>query len=346
MRNKHFSTFFGALIFFLTTSAIVSVAVLIFGYANERFEGKKSILSLVMILTILFLAAICTVVDFVRRKITVDKPVDLILSATDRISSGDFSVSLKTRHSYGSYDEFDIIMENLNRMTAELGKNEIMKKDFISNVSHELKTPLSVIKNYAELIEKKNITDEDRRMYSKEIINASQKLVSLVNNILKLNKLENGSFNPEYERIRVDELLAESILSFEKTIESKNINLICDLEEISTVTSPGLLEIVFNNLISNAVKFTEDGGRISVKLYNAGEKLIVTVEDTGIGISKENGERIFERFYQADTSHSVEGNGLGLALVKKVIDIIGGEISVKSESGKGSIFTVVIKYEE
>ncbi len=343
MRNKRLAAFLGALIFFITTAAIVSVAVLAYAYADSKSGGDKRIAAVVMLLTILFLASVCTVIDIVRRKLTVEKPVDMILDAAEKIASGDFSVKLEPRHRYGSYDEYDAIMENINIMALELGKSEIMKTDFISNVSHEIKTPLAVIQSYASIMKKSDISAEDREAYADTITDASKKLSALVGNILKLNKLENGVIKPEYEKTSIDGLLVEAVLAFEDKIESKNITLNCDFEEVSLITSKGLLEIVFNNLISNAVKFTENGGKIFVSLKAEGDACIVSVSDNGVGISREAGERIFEKFYQSDTSHSAEGNGLGLPLVKKVIDILGGEISVKSEPGKGSTFTVVIK---
>ena len=345
MRNKRLTTFFGAIIFFITVASIVTIALSVYVFVSNH-SGGKGVVTVVMLLTIMFLALIATVIDLIRRRITVDRPVEMILSATEKIASGDFSVRLEPEHSYGSYDQYDMIMENLNVMAAELGKNEIMKNDFISNVSHELKTPLAVIQNYTVLLKNSKLSDVERESHLKTIFDASKKLTELVTNILKLNKLENGSIRPEFEKVMLHELLAESVLGFESVIEKKNIELVCDFDEVTVFTSPSLLEIVFNNLISNATKFTEQGGRIAVTLKNGNGKCVVSVADSGPGISTEAGAKIFEKFYQADTSHSSEGNGLGLALVKKVIDIIGVEITVKSELGKGSTFTVIIKQNE
>ena len=161
-------------------------------------------------------------------------------------------------------------------------------------------------------------------------------------NVLKLNKLENQTLSPAFRRFRLDEMLAEAALAYEDVIERKHIDLICDLEETEIASAPDYLEIVWNNLLSNAVKFTGEGGTISLSLRTEGGKAIVRVADTGCGISAETGKHIFEKFYQGERSHAQEGNGLGLALVKKVIDLIGGEISVESEVGKGSAFTVTL----
>ena len=335
-------TFFGSLIFFATIAVTVMVAVIIYGLVDERTDGDRGVVALVMFLVIVFLSVLCTLFDIVRRRIMIDKPVEQILYATERIAAGDFSVRLHQRHGYAEYDEYDSIMENLNVMAETLGKSEVLKTDFISNVSHELKTPLAVIKSYALLLQREE-SEEKRKEYSDTLMKAAGKLSDLVTNILKLSKLENEKIQPERSRFRLDEHIAETVIGLEEKIEEKNIELFCELDEIEIYSSQGYLEIVWNNLISNAVKFTEEGGRVEITLKREDDLAIIKVKDTGCGISSETGRRIFDKFYLGDTSHAQEGNGLGLALVKKVIDILGGEISVESELGKGSTFKVVLK---
>ncbi|MDE6850209.1 MAG: HAMP domain-containing histidine kinase [Clostridia bacterium] len=326
--------------FFILIAAIVTVAVIVYS-SISAFNDR--VVAGIMLGVVIFLAALCTAVDVLRRKFTVTAPVDRILEATERIARGDFSVRLEIKHRINDYDEFDYIAENLNKMAAELDKNEVLKSDFISNISHEIKTPLAVIRNYAAAIKSDRLSEDERQKYANTLVEASERLTGLTVNILKLNKLENQQIKPEYQTVRLDELLANCVISFEEAIDKKGIVLNCDMAEISLVTSPAYLEIVWNNLLSNAVKFTPYGGTISVELKEEDGKAVVTVADTGCGISPEAGARIFDKFYQGDTSHSAEGNGLGLALVKKVIDILGGEISVVSEPGKGSVFTVRLK---
>ena len=338
-RNRKISSsVFGAVWFFLTVAAVVTVAVLVYGMIPE--SSSALVRSMVMLAVILFLSLVCTGIDFVRRKITVNKPVQDILAATDKIAAGDFSVRLRISHDYRRYSQFDYIRENLNKMAAELAKTEVLHTDFISNVSHELKTPLAVIQNYAAALQNESLDAKTRQKYADTLVSASQRLTALVTNILKLNKLENQELTPEYEKVRLGDMLAETIVQFDELIESKNLELECDLDEVELVSCPNYLEIVWNNLLSNAIKFTDAGGKISVSVKRAEGGAVVKVSDTGCGISPETGAHIFEKFYQGDTSHSKEGNGLGLALVKKVIDVIGGEITVESEEGKGSTFTV------
>jgi signal transduction histidine kinase len=228
-------------------------------------------------------------------------------------------------------------------MVIELQQNEVLKTDFISNVSHEIKTPLAVIQNYSTLLQDETLDKATRDNYAKTLIGASKRISDLITNILKLNKLENQEIKEKPAIFNLTEALADSVVGFETLIESKNIELNCDFDEVSVYSSKSLLEIVWNNLLSNAIKFTPYGGKIDVILKATGKNVEVVVRDNGCGMTPEVGAKIFEKFYQGDTSHATAGNGLGLALVKKVIDILGGEISVSSEVQKGSTFTILLK---
>lgn len=336
----------GAALFFITIAVAVSVAVVIYNVVSTHTQSN-TVIAVSMLAVIVVLSGICTLIDVVRRRVMVERPVEKILQATQKIASGDFTVRLKITHPYGRYDEFDYIMDDINKMAAELAKTEVLNSDFISDISHELKTPVAVIQSYALLMQKDGSDSEKRQEYAHTIVCACQKLTALAGNVLKLNKLENQQLTPECEVIRLDEALTESALQFEDILEQKGINLECDINEVQVYSSRDYLDIVWNNLISNAVKFTGSGGTVKITVAKEHGKAAVTVADTGCGISAETGAHIFDKFYQGDTSHSKESNGLGLALVKKVIDVIGGEISVESELGKGSAFTVKLNaYEE
>ncbi|MGN1373285.1 MAG: ATP-binding protein [Candidatus Coproplasma sp.] len=338
--KKKFRSVFGAILFFISISVVVSIAVMVLELVDGHTDNK-TVIAVVMLVAIIVLSLIATVIDYVRRRFTVDKPVNEILTATDKITSGDFSSRLEIIHDYAHYNEYDFIKENLNKMVAELEKTEVLHNDFISNVSHEIKTPLAIISNYASALQGE-VDGETRRQYAQTLVATSERLTALVGNILKLNKLENQQFTPERTKFRLDESIAQIIISYEELIESKGIELTCDLQEVEITSCPEYLDIVWHNLISNAIKFTEQGGKVGVYLKKENGKVVVTITDTGCGISKEIGERIFDKFYQGDTSHQKEGNGLGLALVKKVIDVLGGQITVESQVGKGSTFTVAI----
>ena len=239
---------------------------------------------------------------------------------------------------------FNAIIDYFNRMVQELSGMETLRTDFIANVSHELKTPLAVIQNYGTMLQQPGLSEEDRMDYARTVTNASQRLANLITNILKLNKLESQQIYPKKERFDLSEQLCECLLGFENAWEAKSLEIETEIEDSVTVESdPELLSLVWNNLFSNAIKFTEPGGTVGLKLYTESGHAVVEVSDTGCGISPEVGAHIFEKFYQGDTSHATQGNGLGLALVKRVVDIVGGEIGVKSELGKGTTFTVKIK---
>lgn len=341
-RNRSTLSVAGAIAFFALIAIVMQIAILVFDYIEERTTNKALIAILVLIL-ILILSAVCTLIDYIRRKIMVDKPVKKILEATEKITSGDFSVRIESEHKYSQYNGYDAIMEDLNKMAEELEKSAVLKTDFISNVSHELKTPLAIIQNYSTLLQDESLDGETRQKYVSTVRQASRRLTDLITNILKLNKLENQDISTEYEKINLTEMLSQAVLNYEDIIDKKGLNLDCNFDDVIIYSSPSYLEIVWNNLISNAIKFTESGGSITVILKEHLDRVEVSVSDTGCGISKETGKHIFDKFYQGDTSHSGEGNGLGLPLVKKVIDILGGEISVKSEIGKGSTFTITLK---
>lgn len=334
----------GFLLFFCTSAITVTIAFFAYSLVDVFSHGNKLAIALTVLGAIFLTAIVCTLCDVIRRRIMIDRPVSRILSATEKIAKGDFSVRLDVSHSLERYDDYDLIMENLNAMSEELSKSELLKKDFISNVSHEIKTPLAVIQSYASLL-KEETDGETRAKYTQTILFATQRLNRLVQDVLLLNKLENQGLKPERAPVKLHDQLAECILQYEDLLERKNISLSCDLEETEIDSVAPYLEIVWNNLLSNAVKFTPENGEISVSLTGTGKGAIVCVTDSGCGISPQTGARIFDKFYQADSSRAQEGNGLGLALVKKVIDLLGGEISVKSEEGKGSTFTVRLKGE-
>ena len=289
----------------------------------------------VILITLLF-----GTIDYVRRKRMVDRPVKIITDATEKIMQGDFSVRVEPMHGSG-LEGFNQIGMAINAMASELSGTETLRTDFIANVSHELKTPLAVMGNYATMLQRPGITEAEKNEYAKAISEAARKLAQLITNILKLNKLENQQIFPQPREFDLGEQLCQSLLGFEDVWEAKNLEIETDIQDDVRIQSdPELLSLVWNNLISNAVKFTPEGGTIGLSLKTQGSCVIVQVRDTGCGIKPEVGQHIFEKFYQGDTSHATQGNGLGLALVKRVVDILGGEIGVQSVYGQGSTFTV------
>ncbi|MCM1113074.1 MAG: HAMP domain-containing histidine kinase [Muribaculum sp.] len=282
---------------------------------------------------------------FTRQKMksTYEEPLHRMAEAMKKVSEGDFSVYVPTLHTADKLDYLDVMILNFNKMVEELGSIETLKTDFVSNVSHEMKTPIAVIKNYAQLLRTGQISEERREEYTRGIEDAAAKLSSLISNILKLNKLEHQRITPDTETYDVCRQLCESVFLFEDALEEKEIDLKADLEDRAMIEADAsLMELVWNNLLSNAVKFTNRGGSIALRQTSDEKFVRISVSDTGCGIARESINRIFDKFYQGDTSHSMEGNGLGLALVKRVLELMDGEIQIRSEVGEGSTFTVIL----
>ena len=292
---------------------------------------------------VIFITLLFELADYIRRKIMVERPTRTITAATEKIMSGDFSVRIGPMQSSGM-ESFNQIAEAINKMAKELSSVETLRTDFIANVSHEMKTPLAVMQNYGTLLQSPDLDEEKRMEYAKGITDASRRLAEMMTNILKLNRLENQQIFPEVTEFDLGEQLCECLLQFENIWEKKNIEIETDIAEgIKVEADAELLSLVWNNLFSNAFKFTEKGGTVSLSLTATEHHAVIKVKDTGCGMTSEVGAHIFEKFYQGDTSHSVQGNGLGLALVKRVIDIMQGEISVESVVGMGTTFTVRIR---
>ena len=329
----------------LFTFIVLCNFILFFSYEQKwQMNGNYGVA--IIVGNIIFLAILFTTADDIYHYITVKKPMERIRKDLDKVVEGDFSVRIDYVKWRDSGNEIDDVITLLNDVIQELSGVETLRNDFIANVSHELKTPLAVIQNYASMLQNPVIEDEKQVEYAKNIVNASKRLTDLITNILKLNKLENQQIYPETTIYNLGEQICECILTFEEVWEEKNLELEVELEEdIHVKADAELMTLVWNNLFSNAVKFTEPGGKIMIGLKKEEEKVVVTVEDTGCGIAPEVGQHIFEKFYQGDTSHAVQGNGLGLALVKRVIDITGGEISVQSKLGEGTTFKVILKAE-
>ena len=278
-----------------------------------------------------------------RIRRTYDIPVQKLAEAARQVAEGDFSVYVPTMHTAENKDYLDRMIEDFNKMVAELGSIETLKTDFFANVSHEFKTPLSGIQNYAMLLQQKNLSESERREYAAAIVQSTRRLSDLISNMLKLNKLEKQTIRPAAEVYDVCAQLCSVAVQFEDAWERKDIEFDADLEDAAyTQAAPGLLELVWTNLLSNAVKFTPQGGSITLRQTRANGKLYVSVTDTGCGMDEKTIKHIYDKFYQGDTSHSTEGNGLGMALVKRILELTGAEMQIESTPGKGSTFTVVL----
>ncbi len=336
-------------IFFLLAAFVTTCCIMLFISALQDAVGREftqdeiTLAAKITMVNVVLLSVAMTTIDYIRRKMMVDKPVKTITDTAEKITNGDFSARVAQMNGSGM-EGFNQIGEAINTMAEELSSVETLRTDFIANVSHEMKTPLAVMQNYGTLLQAPDLPEEKRVEYAKAITDASRRLADMMTNILKLNRLENQQIYPNPSTFDLGEQLCECLLQYESVWERKNIEIETQLEEGVLVSADAeLLSLVWNNLFSNAFKFTEEGGKVTLALETNEEHVTVRIVDTGCGMSQDVGAHIFEKFYQGDTSHATQGNGLGLALVKRVIDIMQGEIGVESTVGVGTVFTVKIR---
>lgn len=291
---------------------------------------------------VIFVGLIVSLVTRYIMYTTFQKPVMEIGQAARKVASGDFTAHVHSQRKDQRKDELEVLIDDFNKMVEELSTIEMLKSDFIANVSHEIKMPLAIIQSYATALRKEDLSQADKLMFTETIIEASRKLSTLVSDILKLNKLENQEII-QTESYSLDEQLRRCILALEDKFDEKSIAFDADLNEVMINSDENLLEIVWNNLLTNAIKFTPEQGQVNINLQQKKGVITVKISDTGCGMDDESSRHIFDRFYQGDTSHSQEGNGLGLSLVKRIVDLVNATITVDSQVDKGSTFTVTLK---
>ena len=265
-------------------------------------------------------------------------PIHQLILALKEVAEGNFHVSLPEKN---HLEDIGKMNQNFNRMVQELNSTELLQSDFIQNVSHEFKTPLAAIEGYASLLSSSPLADNQQE-YACRILDSCRQLTSLTGNILLLSKLDNQKIVPEKQRFSLDEQLRQCILSMEPLWTRKNLLLDIEVQEIQYEGNESLLAQVWTNLLSNAVKFTPDSGSIHIRLCASMDNVLVSFADSGIGMTQDEQRRIFDKFYQADHSRSVQGNGLGLALVRRILCLCGGKIQVSSQPEKGTTFTVYL----
>ena len=266
-------------------------------------------------------------------------PIKKLRCAIDQVAEGNFSVRLEDQSSSREIME---IYTGFNLMAHELSSTEILQTDFVSNVSHEFKTPINAIEGYSTLLQDSDNLSEDQRKYVEKILLNTERLSSLVGSILLLSKLENQQIPTNQTEYRLDEQIRQSVVALETAWTQKDIELDVELERVSYLGNESMMRHVWDNLISNAVKFSPQGGMVKLRLSRKLQKLIFTIEDQGPGLSKEAQKHIFDKFYQADSSHKQEGNGLGLALVKRILAIEKGQITAENIPEGGCRFTVTL----
>lgn len=271
---------------------------------------------------------------FVRRK---NMKAELIIESMGKVAAGDYSVRIDNPKPESEYGK---IYDNFNKMVEELSSVNTLRDDFINAFSHELKTPLSSVNGFATLIAEGGLTEEEQKKFARIIADESGRLLRLAENTLMMSRLENQRLVGKTEEVRLDVQLKDCIITLERDWEQKNLKLSSDLLPVTVRANGAQLSQVWLNLLSNAIKFTPDGGEIHVGMSVAQDSVCVDISDTGAGIAEDDLQKIFEKYYRAESAQTVEGNGLGLAICKRICTLCGGDIAVKSQLGKGSTFTV------
>lgn len=300
-------------------------------------SGHETANPIVIILIVILVSAVLVGVLAVGLYSYSFKGLNQFQAAMNKVAKGDFSVTLPTEEDNYMY----ALNSSFNAMVASLKSIETLKTDFISNFSHEFKTPISSICGFAKLLKNPRISDEEKQEYIDIIISESDRLTLLSKNTLSLSKLDNQETIYEKKNYSLDEQLRKCALMFQTQVDRKNIELSL-FGEADYCGNEELMQQLWINLVGNAVKFTPENGSVDISVEKRDGGIAVSVRDTGIGMDEETKSRIFERFYQGDSSRSVSGNGLGLAIVKRILQIVGGNITVESEPSKGSTFTVFL----
>ena len=336
--------FFTLVAFLVSCTTMLFVSVMANTLEIELSSANMGAAAKLTFLNVIVLSVLFFVIDTVRRKLTTEKITKQIADAAKKLVQGDFSVRIPKVGYLSADEKFNEIIDCFNKMAEELAGVETLRTDFVANVSHEMKTPLAVMQNYGTLLQAPGLSEEKRMEYAKGVADGSRRLADMMTNILKLNRLEKQQIYPKTEEYDLGEQLCTCLLNYESVWEDKDIEIETDIaDDVKVNTDEELLSLVWNNLFSNAFKFTPEGGKVMVELKATEQYAVVKVKDNGCGMSPEVGAHIFEKFYQGDTSHATQGNGLGLALVKRVVDILQGEIGVESSLGKGSTFVVKFK---
>lgn len=335
--NENSATAYCVLVMFWISVIIFAVFIACFLIAHYLYDDNYSFLFWVAnIFTVLFCLQFIAPHFLVKKLV---KPLDKINQVSKALASGNFKADLK---SSGDVREIRDTFVNFQIMAEELSGIETLRSDFLSNVSHEFKTPLASIEGYATLMQNPEITEAERQECVNHILSNTRRLSSLTGDILMLSKLENQKLKPEITTYRLDEQIIQILLQQEIVWNQKGIDLDLQIDEITYTGAEKLLHHVWANLINNAVKYSYPNSQIRISLRKQGKKIIFDVEDHGIGINEDAQKHIFEKFYQEDTDHKSEGNGLGLAQVKSILDMTENSIQVSSKIGSGSTFTVIL----
>ena len=329
--NTRITVILGCVVFASVIVAFCIVALI------KKLNPSATSLSVLVQINILCLAIAVIATRFILKRFL--EPIKTLREAMQKVAGGDFSTRIEIKSNSAEMQE---LFSGFNMMAKELASTEILQTDFVSNVSHEFKTPINAIEGYTTLLQSTENIDEVENEYIEKILFNTKRLSSLVSNILLLSKIENQSIQTKQVKFRLDEQIRETIVALEQSWTEKDIELNVELEEIEYYGSEALSYHIWSNIIGNAIKFSPDGGAVKINLTKEQNSIFFTVEDNGPGLTEEAKKHLFDKFYQADSSHKQEGNGLGLALVKRIVTILGGEVYAENLESGGCRFTVIL----
>ncbi len=322
---------FVILIFALGLAALIMYLLSNLGMSVFYDDNGVNIMSVVLLTTVISLV-IGGVIAFASSKFTL-RPINNLINKMNRLAAGDFKARLKFGNILATHPAFMEISTSFNTMAEELENTELLRNDFINNFSHEFKTPIVSITGFAKLLSNENLSEEQKRLYLKSIEEESLRLSSMATNVLNLTKIENQTILTDISKFNISEQIRSAVLLLESKWEKKNLEMQMDFKEFTIEANEELLKEVWINIIDNGVKFTPAGGRISVNIEKEGDLLIIKISNTGNEIPEDKLNKIYNKFYQADESHDTKGNGIGLAIVKKIVGLHHGEIRATSGNG-------------
>ncbi len=326
----------------MVSSSFLTVLFILILYWLKLLPERPNMPLIISVVSVLVSIILGTFISALVSK-WVLRPVEEMNKATKVIASGDFSVRVQETKKRNPLTQ---LIKSFNKMTEDLGGIELFRQDFINSFSHEFKTPIVSIRGFAKQLQRDDLSEEQRQEYTDIIMNEAERLTNMSSNVLLLTKFENQKIVSNRKEFYLDEQIRDCILLLEKQWNSKNISLNLELEEVKYITNEEMLSHVWINLLSNAVKFSRGNSEIGVSCTADREKVTVTISDQGIGMDQNIITHIFDKFYQGDSSHNIQGNGLGLSLTKRIIELCEGEIAVVSEKGKGTTFTVTLPRNE
>ena len=332
-RMRAYYTLIVFVIVLFSFCAIAGIMLLLEMLGVIRTPGLSTLLSLLLVSTV----ASAFISYYVGRRVLT--PMVKLSKASKEVAKGNFNITVEDS---SRLEEVQTTFRNFNAMVQELNSISTLSNDFIANVSHEFKTPLTAIEGYTMLLQDPALSEAERGEYLDKILYNTHRLTELIGNILMLTKLENKLLPEQYTTFRLDEQIRQAAVSLESAWSEKQIGFRTELPEVTLHGCESLLFHVWTNLIGNAVKFSPAGQDIEIRLLEQTECVVVSVRDHGIGMTEAVKARIFEKFYQGDASHKAAGNGLGLAMVKRIVELSEGVIEVDSAPGEGSEFRVIL----